>query len=227
MSTDPTHDKTELERREKIVITTLSEADNSLKTGEVKHRAADYDETIQHNKQISRVFDSLEEQGVIETEYVENDGVLADSRVASLTSYGEVINENIHVREEAVESLEEAVSKIDELLDDVDYLEQRMGTAGEISEIHGRIDIIEKRVNRAVEKADTAKSTADTLENEVSTKLDDQHSALNGFENRIEKLEERVNLVEQTMKNIKDTLQNHVRPAVEYVYDNARINRRD
>lgn len=205
----------DLEEREKIVLRVLDDADDDvMRTSEVLDEAQEYNRELEHNTQITRVFDNLEDDGLIDTFEGEPTPPLEPPRVASLTPRGEREAEDIIVTPldvDNIDDLEELVWELREELNAVrdgpsyddldDEAEQRQ-------ELEDRLEAVSRKVEDLANSVSDAENEVDKTRKSVEKQLSNRDAEYNGIQNRLTKIDEEVGETRSQLTTLQDNVGN-------------------
>lgn len=189
----------DLEEREKIVLRVLADADDDvMRTSEVLDEAQDYDRDLEHNTQISRVFDALEDGGLIDTFEGEATQPLEPPRVASLTPRGEREAADITVTPLDVNDIDDLEELVWELREELDAVRERPSyddlddEAEQRKELEDRLDSVSRRVEDLADSVSDAEDVVEETRESVKKQLSNRDAAFNGIQKRLATIDERV-----------------------------------
>ncbi|MBP2251269.1 DNA repair exonuclease SbcCD ATPase subunit [Halarchaeum solikamskense] len=216
----------DFEEREKIVLRVLADADDDvMRTSEVLDEAQEYDRELEHNTQITRVFDDLEDGGLIDTFEGEPNPPLEPPRVASLTPRGEREAVDITVTPldvDDIDDLEELVWELREELDAVrdgpsyddldDEAEQRQ-------ELENRLEAVSRRVEDLANSVSDAEDEVEETRESVEKRLSNRDAEYNGIQNRLTKIDEKVGETRSQLTTLQEAVGNASALAEKYDED--------
>lgn len=187
----------DLDKREQIVLHVLHDADDdALPTGEVLDDAQDYDNDLEHNTQITRIFDNLEERGLLTTRDGEAQEPLEPPRVASLTSRGRGEARDVTVTPLLVDDVGELETLLWEMRDDLDEFsadtprrEDLDAVEDQLDELDDSLDTNSNRVDDLEERVEDAEGKADDAREYVDRQLSQRDSEMDAIDNQLDRLE--------------------------------------
>ncbi|MXV63504.1 hypothetical protein GS429_15860 [Natronorubrum sp. JWXQ-INN-674] len=186
----------ELSEREQIVLDVLSHnPEEAMSTGDVLTEAKAYDDTLQHNRQITRTFDSLEERGLIVTEDGDADPPLAAPRLARLTLAGEQAAMSVEVAPVSVDDLSDLEEELNSLASHVDRLQTDAANDDDLAALEADVERLKRRIDQLAGEVGQSDDLAE---------LEDRVESLEGSQRwhvqQIDALEERVDDVDEDVE---------------------------
>lgn len=201
------------EEREKIVLRVLDDADDDvMRTSEVLDEAQEYDRELVHNTQISRVFDDLEDGGLIDTFEGEPNPPLEPPRVASLTARGEREAADITVTPLDVDDIDDLEALVWEFREELDAVRDGPSyddlddEAEQRKELEDRLDSVSRRVEDLADSVSDAEDEVEETRESVEKRLSNRDAAFNGIQKRLTNIDERVEDTRSQLTTLQEAL---------------------
>lgn len=207
----------DLTEREQVVLHVIHDADDGeLSTSDVLDAAEQYDSELDHSRQVTRIFDALEERNLATTRRGEARDPLEAPRLASLTPTGERAAEQVTVTPMDIDGLDDLKKELWNLWeeldglsnttprrDDISDLQTRIGKTDErVDEVTGQVVDFEERIDETEERVeDTRETLADGLQSQ-NTILDDYDVRIEALEEQVENHETRLERIEEVAREV-------------------------
>lgn len=205
----------DLDEREQIVLRALDdENDDAISTSDVLDAAEQYDYELNHSRQVTRVFDHLEELGLIVTRRGEAREPLAPPRLASLTPAGERAAERVTITPLDIDDLDDLEDELWSLREELDKLSGETPRRDDLTDVQQRAEEVNERVDevandvadlekRIIEAEDRVEDTRETLADGLKSQnriLDDYDVRIEGLESQVDSHETRLERIEEVAR---------------------------